>query len=71
MKEKYPNAQLKLHRELQDNRTCPGVLFTRDYLEGILQKDEADDEKQKEIQRLMGIIAQLRIAIMKLLNEKR
>lgn len=55
IKEDYPNIQITFHRNLQADRTCPGTLFTQDYLDNvILEKntnppDFYDDIKSKQI----------------------
>lgn len=71
MREKYPNAEIKLHRELQTNRTCPGALFTREYLNSLLEGETEDERKAKEIKRLMGIVARLRATIERLLVNRK
>ena len=54
----YPNAKLVLHRDIQENRTCPGKLFTHELLTELLAVDIEDELKDQEIKRLMGVIAQ-------------
>lgn len=55
IKENYSNIEITFHRNLQTGRTCPGALFTKEYLENvILEKnivppDFYDDIKGKQI----------------------
>ena len=49
----YPDAKVVLHREIQKNRTCPGHLFTRFFLETQIlnlhtKPDDKEDEAKKE-----------------------
>ena len=58
MVQRYPNIEITFHRSLQANRTCPGDLFTREYLDKIILQttppvcDPVDKEKQIEIGKL-------------------
>lgn len=60
--------QVMFHSELQDNRTCPGILFTRDYFND-LWIDEEDENKQKEIQKLQGVLIILLKQLQSLLEQ--
>lgn len=57
MKARYPQAELTYHRSLQANRTCPGKLFSDEYLQRVVlrrlaENDEADVEKYVQISKL-------------------
>lgn len=55
IKTDYPNIEITFHRNLQDGRTCPGALFTQDYLDNVIMEkntnppDFYDDVKNKQI----------------------
>lgn len=53
MREDYPKIKVVFHRDIQTGRTCPGKLFTQDYLEtAVLKKKEIKSDKvdkEKEI----------------------
>ena len=65
LKEKYPEASIVFHRDLQKGRTCAGSLFTQDYLNtrilgnSVVKLDKIDTEKQQEINDLMEQITTL------------
>lgn len=59
----YPDIKVTFHRALQEYRTCPGILFTDDYLKlAILQNTEeldkmvSDKQKIKELQTTLDQI---------------
>lgn len=55
----YPNAEITLHRDIQENRTCPGKLITSDYLENILTDEpltNEDEWKRKNIAEQIKLI---------------
>ena len=58
IKELHPEIILKLHRDVQYNRTCPGKLLTLEYLRSVTMKEpfqpDTHDKKKKE-----AIIAEL------------
>jgi len=62
LKQIYPTAKIKLHREMQKNRTCPGILIDKMYLEdSILDRLDIDDRnKQIQIQKLHKLLDSLR-----------
>lgn len=55
IKADYPNIKITFHRDLQVERTCPGALFTQNYLDNVIMKkntnppDFIDDIKSKQI----------------------
>lgn len=64
----YPDIEITFHRDLQANRTCPGKLFTKEYLKiRILQEvkkpDTVDKEKAEKIAELMEKISLLTILL--------
>lgn len=75
IKHSYPNAELKLHRELDNNRTCAGQRITRSYLNSLFAKlrkvDEVDKEKKEEILRLKSQFDKLREILNNLLEQLR
>ena len=71
---KLENLPIVFHRDIQKNRTCPGKLFTNEYLDtvvlktNIIKPDKEDQEKEQEILKLKRQISLLRSVIDKLLN---
>jgi hypothetical protein len=72
LEKQYPEAEPKLHRDVQANRTCPGRLFTTDYLDVIIrglfvEADDEDKAKKKAIENeLRKSITLLRALVRKL-----
>lgn len=52
--QEHEQYEVKFHRELQKNRTCPGILFTREWLEAILNKEE--QEKKEDLQEKINTL---------------
>ena len=73
IKKDYPGIMVTFHRHLQDNRTCPGILFTNDYLNvriigGTQVKDDSvDKEKSQKITQLQSQLDSLRAVLAKLM----
>ena len=65
MRARYPNIFVTFHNKLQAERTCPGALFTNDYLRG-LQTPPADLAKT-EVERLGKQLDTLRALLARLL----
>ena len=69
---KYPQAAVVFHSDIQKDRTCPGKLFTKEYLNTrILQTippelDVKDAEKKKQIESLMQQVSVLQKLLQKL-----
>lgn len=71
----YAGIQPTFHRDIQGGRTCPGILFTEDYMQKrVLQEgivESADDvEKRKQIAQLFKIIDTLRGLLRRLSTRK-
>lgn len=49
-----PYSEVVFHRDLQANRTCPGKLFTKEYLRHIQDEYENPDEEDKKKQERMA-----------------
>lgn len=49
-----PESLVLLHRDVQSNRTCPGMLFTHEYLDVVVLQlpVEADDEDKEKKEKL-------------------
>jgi len=66
---------LKLHKELQKNRTCPGYFCSRKFLETVVLKtkvqtsDKVDKEKAKKIAELMKQLEEAKSLLAKLLDK--
>lgn len=62
------DLELKLHRELQEGRSCPGMLITQLYLKGFL-KEEFDKKDmafyKSQLDYLMGLLIKLLALIKK------
>jgi len=55
LNDKYPQSINLFHKDLQKNRTCPGILFTKEYFRvRIMEENRVDSgfdiEKAKQIQ---------------------
>lgn len=66
-------AQVVGHRDIQDNRTCPGVLMTDAYIQKRLlekpQYPDAEDAKKKEIAELYRQLDTLRALLRRLISK--
>lgn len=69
--DEYPDIEIKLHKEMQENRTCPGLWFDRRYLQNnILNRiDREDKNKADKIKELSGILDRLRELLLNLLTK--
>jgi len=73
MKEDYPNIEVKLHKDLDTNRSCAGNLFTKTYLKKVIlggvtfDYDDSDREKGLEITRLKRSLDESRELVKQLL----
>ena len=57
LKEQYPNVNITTHRDLQENRVCPGNLFTDEYMTSILTEPTPEEkEKQTKIMEMQSTI---------------
>ena len=71
---KLDNIPIVFHRDIQKNRTCPGKLFTTEYLNTVILKtniikpDTEDKEKEEEILRLKKKITTLNSLIKMLVS---
>ena len=45
-----PDYQIAFHRDLQINRTCPGNLFTKDYLKNVILQEVVKEKNEKQYQ---------------------
>lgn len=61
----YPDIQVVGHRDLQDNRTCPGLHINPEAIAAVVG---ADYEKAAEIARLQSILDSLRATLIALLK---
>lgn len=72
----YGKIAYTFHRLIQPSRTCPGTLFTEDYMHKvILEKntittDTVDAEKKEKIEALQKQVNYLMELLRKLLNKK-
>lgn len=74
LKKSHKGIKLKLHREMQAHRTCPGKLFTREYLETAVlgngaKPDEEDEKKQAAIRAELAAQISLLQKLVKQLQE--
>lgn len=53
LRKSHKGIKVKLHREMQAHRTCPGKLFTREYLETAILGDGAKPDPEDEKKQAM------------------
>jgi N-acetyl-anhydromuramyl-L-alanine amidase AmpD len=72
----YPDIKHTFHRSIQTGRTCPGTLFTEQYLtQRVLKKDiresANDEEKRKaQIAQIQSLMDTIRALLRKLYGTK-
>lgn len=70
----YPGIEITFHRTLQVDRTCPGELFTQQYLDNVImgkntiEPDFYDDVKGKQIAKCEQDLKDSRSLIQKLVD---
>ena len=65
----YEELEIVFHRDIQDNRTCPGKNLNQQYLDDLLREvSTEDEEKAKEIQACYSQVDILRKVVATLIK---
>jgi len=72
----YPNIKHTFHRDIQSGRTCPGTLFTEDYLlkrvlkKGIVESNNDEEKRKAQIKQIHLILDTVRKILAKIMSSK-
>lgn len=66
MQQLHEGIKVVGHRDLQTNRTCPGVNISQQYLDDAIEGFDEDALKADEIAKQMLLITQLKLLVSKL-----